>query len=178
MKKILFLLLLLFSFVSYSQDVRKCRWGMSMDSVKKVETAKPIKVMDNPNSLSYSAAIDGYDFNIVYYFERNRLFKCLMHYTGVHSNAETYYENFLRIADKIDGKYGSHIDGTKWKDDLYKDDEKKYGFAASYGSVTFLYNWETVKASITLILTGDNFKCNMGVVYTDPTHEEKGDTEF
>jgi hypothetical protein len=176
--KYIFVLLLLTPAITFCQDVRKCRWGMTMDSVRKVETGKPYSAISVNNTLSYKVEIDGYHFTIAYYFDKGRLFQCVMLYDEKHSNTETFYDNFLRISKKLESKYGDYEDRTKWKSTLFKDDESKYGLAAADGEVVFIRVWETTSSLIFLTLHGDNFECSMGLVYKDVLHVDKDETGF
>ncbi len=177
MKRFLFLLLIA-PVICFSQDVRKARWGMTKDSVRKVETAKPYPALNEADQLAFEGKVDGDDFVILYMFSSNKLKTVTLLYDEEHSSAETFYEQFLRISDKLDGKYGQHEDRTIWKSTLYKDDQERYGFAASYGHVRFIHSWKTDRTVITIVLHGDNFKCSLGLVYSDINNQEKKETEF
>ena len=53
-----------------------------------------------------------------------------------------------------------------WKNDLYKDDYSKWGFAVSYGHYVKYASWETDKTEVDISLSGENFSVRHSIDYT------------
>ncbi len=183
MKQVILPLLFLLPFAAKCQqeasskdsDVRKCKWGMTQAEVKAAESLAPYMV--EKNKLYYKVEVDSYKFILSYEFESEKLIRATLIYNETHINSQSYWNNFKRIAERMDGKYGEHTDLTKWSSDLFKQDERDYGFAVSNGDVSFHYAWYTDKTKISLIMSGEDYQVVLGVVYKDSNHETK-ETEF
>src|SRR5689334_3161098 len=126
MKQVILPLLLLFPVFAISQlntsskdyNVRKCKWGMSQLEVKATETLKPY--LEEKNKLYYKVEVDGYKFVLSYEFDSEKLNSATLIYDETHVDKQTFWHNFEKIGEKLDGKYGRHTDLTKWSDDRFK----------------------------------------------------------
>jgi hypothetical protein len=175
------LIFLLFSASVNNQEspraFRQTTWGMSKAQVKSVETAKLIS--NSPTSLQYAVTVDGDSFVADYSFKDDKLIQCTLLYNEKHSSKELYMDKFNEIASTLDKKYGEHTDYTKWLETLYKDSPESWGLACSAGHVTFRYRWmEKSGSNIGIIMTGDNYKITLGILYFDAKHIDEEKTEF
>jgi hypothetical protein len=63
-------------------------------------------------------------------------------------------------------KYGKPIkDSQLWKNDLYRDEYKDWGFAVSLGHLVYFADWETPNTHISLALYGENYEITLAIEY-------------
>ena len=98
MKHIL-IIVVLFNLQAKAQDFRNVKWKMSIDTVRAREAAEPYKDLDNDVRLGYKVEIDGYDFTLIYYFDKDKLHSATLTYEEAHSSHETYYESFTALKE-------------------------------------------------------------------------------
>lgn len=166
----LFLLIIFFSISVYSQDFRNVSFGMSMQEVKNRET--DALYAQEGNQLFFTTKIAGSSMIIIYEFWDNELARGTLIYDEKHANDNLYYEKFKEIKSLLSQKYGSSNDDVSWYDNLYKDDPSEIGFAISIGHVRFDSEWvANSKCNVKLILTGDNYKISLGVVFSNKYYE-------
>jgi hypothetical protein len=65
----------------------------------------------------------------------------------------------------------SSYEKINWKSSLYKDDPEDWGLAISIGHVSWIARWDLSETTICLLLTGDNFKIMLGLLYSTKIEE-------
>lgn len=146
-------------------DFRKTKWGFSRKKVQESEKMTPI--IDTTNILGYETPIAGMKCLIGYIFVNNKLTRAKYVFEEKHSNENDYIVDYHNLRDILNKKYGkstSQSDGI-WRDDLYKDDIQKWGFAVSLGDLYYFSDWQTQKTDIDLMLSGENYKISLVVEY-------------
>jgi len=156
---------------------RKTYWGMSVDEVKNTEESQPVYEQDN--IVMYNSSLSGFDVSCGYLFTNGQLFRGVYTFNLQHTNDNDYIGDFDGIKATMIKKYGKpKQDEVNWKDDLYKSDPKKYGFAVSLGDLVYFTTWETKDTDIVLELTGDNYNINLRMSYwskeIEGTHSTDG----
>lgn len=175
MKKAMYLLvcIVLFSVMSATAtaaenatppDFRNVRWGMSQAEVIAAEPDVLLKRTASGN-LESKVTVAGYAADLIYLFTDNRLDSAIYMFDITHSNDNQYIEDFLAIQKLLSSKYGNHEPITAWRDDLYKDDTKYWGFAISRGDLALISRWFTPTTEIGLMINGDNYHISITLIY-------------
>jgi hypothetical protein len=149
-----------------SSDFRKVNWGMSMELVKRSETAKFYPEEETDQILIYRTNIASLETFLSYYFVKDSLVKAKYLLDEKHSNKNLHINDFKTLKSKLKEKYGSPDDeDVIWRNDLYKDDSKDWGLAVSLGHLLYYATWETNGASIIVLLDGDNYTIRNQIEY-------------
>ena len=165
MKNLLSLTLILISLTSKAQDFRKTNWGMSQAQVKATETTPIIK--ETPEILAYKTTLADFDTYVIYIFAGNKLTRTKYNLIEPHSNKNDYISDYNTLKGLLEKKYGNSVEDEKiWKNDLYKDDYSDWGFAVSLGHLVYYAKWESEKADIILMLSGENYDIETVVEYS------------
>lgn len=174
---IITLTVFLFAINCKSQDIRNCKWGMTKKQVLSIEKSK--LSTNSKDYLSYDVNMDGDPYALIYNFKNDSLISGMFIFSPQQDiSPNTYYEYFLRISNKLKIKYGQLQDMTKWKNDLYKGDIQNYGNLVSIDHVDFEHVFMTEKTKIMLQLVGENYGCNLGIIYKNLNYSEEEKTEF
>lgn len=138
-----------------SFDFRKFRWGMEKGYVKLNENAKLIK--DSENILQYEMEYLGYNCQVIYTFESNKLQKTELRILQDHVDPASYFKDYEDLKQYLSPIYGpAESDRYRWKNDLYKEDRSKWGFAVSIGFLTCSTVWKSKRSQIKLNISGIN----------------------
>jgi len=163
----LILAVLLISAVSFAQekyDFRRVKWGMSKEEVKQSEGKEP--VFEKEDGLGYKEELGGLDVVLFYYFRDNRLYQAAYSDMEKHTFRNKYIDDYKKFKELLIRKYGDPIlDKQIWYDDLYKNDPSEWGLAISIGHMKYMTAWQNDETTITLGLTGDNFKIDLFILY-------------
>ena len=150
--------------IADDNNFRKTKWGLSIAEVK---SSEPLDVAEeDENSLAYKTKVIDKDVFLVYSFIDNQLVRAQYVLAESHLNKNDFitdYNDFKKVLSK---KYGKPIqDKTVWKNDTYKDDYPRWGFAIGMGQLIYFSSWETQDTEISNLLMGDNFKISCIVRY-------------
>ncbi len=145
-------------------NFRQTYWGMNREQVKKSETMKPIDETDT--QVVYSGNVSGMDAQFGYIFVGGKLVQAAYIFTEKHTNENEYISDYKKLKEILSRKYGTpNLDDQVWRNNLYRNDPDKWGFAISYGHLTYRSKWETEDSEISLVLYGDNYKVTLGATY-------------
>ena len=145
-------------------DFRRASWGMSQAEVRALEDGE--SDFQSHSMLSYSTRICGVSMTVAYNFVNNMCFLGAYLSKEVYSNLNSHIDDFGRIADLLETKYGTpDKDQTVWRDDLYKGDPQRYGLAVSAGHLVFNKEWNRGDTNIGLMLRGENYSVSLGLIY-------------
>lgn len=145
-------------------DFRKTTWGMSKTQVKKTEKGEAIEGGESP--LLYHGRVAGLDCIVAYSFVEEKLVRTAYMFTEDHSNRNDHISDYNNVKEILVKKYGEPIkDETIWKNDLYRDDAQRHGFAVSLGHLVLFSSWATHSTQIGLLLRGENYEINFAVQY-------------
>lgn len=143
---------------------RKANWGMPRQEVMKTENEKP--AYDQDAILMYNVTVSGMDTSCAYLFTEEKLFRGVYTFNLKHTNENDFLADYDKIKATMTDKYGKpKQDEINWKNDRYKADAQKYGFAVSLGHVIYFATWETKDTNIILELTGDNYDIHLRSSY-------------
>lgn len=145
-------------------DFRTVRWGMSIPEVKKKETAKLLK--ESSTELEYEAEFLGYTCKVLYYFTSSKLQRAEMLISQDHTDPAKYYKDYEKLIKFLNPLYGSPVSDQKdWKNDMYKNDRSRYGFAISIGFLTCKTVWNNKRSQVSLNISGGNHKIKTNLEY-------------
>lgn len=157
-------------------------WGTSLDDIKQNEiTSDMVEDIDygiSDNMLFIlNSKVSSYDATIVFEFDNNnKLISGGYSLSEKHTDDSGYYNDFVDLTELYAKKYGEPQENDVWKNDLYKDDKSKWGFAAACGHVSFFRYWEADDGSeIYITLRGDNFETSTVILYKQPQYSLEDD---
>ena len=182
MKKILLIAVLLLVAYSLFAQFRNTKWGMSIDEVKQTENAEPLFYAEKsfPKALMYREWVLGIKKLLGFYFVDNQLVRAGYGFLGYDTNYNQYIYDYNELKEALYKKYKTAIDDKiLWKNDLYKDNRSKWGYAISLGHLVYFAKWETKDTNIIIILEegSEHSKCFLTLEYTSKelkALEEKG----
>jgi len=150
-------------------DIRKAMWGMEKADVKKTEALQLIK--ENQNSLEYKFKLIGLDSKIVYKFSadksgRPRLSGAQYVIEQDDVNPAKFYDDYKSLRGYLRQLYGFPVsDENAWTNEMYKADEKNWGFAISLGFLTCHAVWKNTRTKIALNISGSNHILSTSIEY-------------
>lgn len=145
-------------------DFRTVRWGMSIPEVKKQEPAKLLG--ESSDQLEYEAEFLGYTCKVLYYFTSSKLQRAEMLISQDHTDPAKYYKDYENLIKFLNPLYGSPVSDQKdWKNDMYKNDRSRYGFAISIGFLNCKTVWNNKRSQVSLTISGGNHKIKTNLEY-------------
>lgn len=171
MKSTLLITLLCLPGFAISQ-FRDVEWGTPRGVVRQMEKGKyPKESKGDRNDLLiyFDQTLATYDVTIAYSFVNDSLDGGMYIINEDYVNKNNYIHAFSDLKDQLIIKYGKPLtDETIWHNSLYKNNEEDYGMAVSAGHLQYKAYWIIENTtSITLNLEGENFECDLGVMYND-----------
>jgi hypothetical protein len=152
-----------------SFDIRKAMWGMEKAEVKRSEILQLIR--ETQNSLEYKFKLIGLDSKIVYKFSPDKTDKlrlCGSQYIIEQDdvNPAKFYEDYKLLRSYLRQLYGFPVsDENTWTNEMYKADEKNWGFAISLGFLTCHATWKNARTRIVLNISGSNHILSTNIEY-------------
>jgi len=166
---------------------RNAKFGMSIEEVKAIETAEFVTFLQDGGQdiLAYNGYINGLDCRIFYFFIDNKLLLGSYFIKTKHTDANDYIMDYLNIIKSITAKYGNPaIESVDWKNDLYKDDVSKWGYALQMGYLQLLTSWNFSNSRITISLLSNNYQIQHIITYKSNEYDiqleqlQKGNNDF
>ena len=161
---------------------RGYEWGTSLDEIKQKEiTSDMVENVDyglfENRLFILNSKVSSYDASIAFEFDsNNKLISGGYTLSEKHTDDSGYYDDFIDLTELYTKKYGKPQENDVWKNDLYKDDKSKWGFAAACGHVSFFRYWEADDGSeIYILLRGDNFETSTVILYKQPEYNSEDD---
>lgn len=166
MKRIIVFILLSFCIASTHAQIRKTKWGMTKSQVMATESTKP--QYTEHDFLSYAAYLSGKKVNLYYLFNKDgRLYRIGYYLNEKYVNDNNYLNTLFEFNSSLKEKYGDDpILDVKWNNNLYKDDEDKWGLAISAGHLEVSYFWDLEDTEILSKINGEEFKIDVSIMYT------------
>jgi len=118
-------------------DFRKTSWGMAKEEVKVMENIKPD--LEEDNRLVYSVEIDGRDYDGIYLFLENKLYRSWYTLKDKDINKDSYIDEYKRLKELLTKNFGK---------------PKKEGDISNIYSSN-LTTWETSTTRIDLMILND-----------------------
>jgi hypothetical protein len=145
-------------------DVRKARWGMTREEVKKSESLQLLS--DKKDVVEYKFVLMGIKSRIQYKFQENRLAEADYVIEQDDVNPSRFYDDFKALKGFLRQTYNAPVSDEKiWTNDIYKADENNWGFAISLGFLTCKTSWQNATTRIYLTQTGGNHMINTRIQY-------------
>ena len=148
-----------------SFDFRNARWGMSPQDVIISEKAELVKA--EKNKLEYKEVLLGYNCTVFYYFINQKLTHAEYIIHQPHVDPGQYIKGYEELKKYLIPLYGIAIsENFDWKNDMYRGERSKWGFAISIGFLTCRTVWRNTTTQITLTITGGNHEISTDIEYT------------
>jgi hypothetical protein len=146
-------------------DFRKVRWGMGKKEVIASENGKIIK--NKGDSLEYEMQLFGYDCSVLYAFKKDALDRAYFMINQPHVDPALFYKDYNELKKFLVPLYGKAVsDKCDWKNEIYRNDTTKWGFAVSIGFLTCSSEWHSDRTRILLSISGGNHQILTNVEYT------------
>lgn len=145
-------------------DVRKARWGMTKADVKKSEGLQVST--EAKDRLEYKLTLLGIKSRIVYKFAGGMLAGAEYIIEQDDVNPARFYDDFQNLREYLRKLYGTPVaDDKAWKNDIYRGDEKNWGFAISLGFLECHTEWQNAATKIELNQKGGNHLIKTNIEY-------------
>jgi hypothetical protein len=153
-----------------SFDIRKAMWGMEKADVKKSENLPLFR--ETQKTLEYKFSLIGLQSVVVYSFTSDNagaLRLTTAHYQIDQDdvNPARFYEDYKSLKVYLRQVYGFPVsDENVWSNDMYKADEKNWGFAISLGFLSCRASWKNTRTKISLTISGSNHILSTCITYS------------
>lgn len=165
MKTRLLILYLFFPSLTFCQ-FRGIDWGTTISQAKKSEQLE--LYLSNDKILIYKGKLSTYDVTISYFFEQGLLRSGMYSLEENYVNDNNYIAAFEDLKSQLTIKYADPSeDRLIWKNNLYRDDPDRYGMAISAGHLEYRTIWNIDGTRIGLTLSGENYECELNIIYAD-----------
>lgn len=146
-------------------DFRKVRWGMGKKDVIAAESSKPVK--SNTDSLVFDLQFLGYDCSVIYAFAKDALVKACFIVRQPHVDPALFFKDYNDLKKHLTPIYGKEeSDKFDWKNEIYRNDKSKWGFAVSIGFLTCTTEWHSERTRILLSISGGNHQILTVITYS------------
>ena len=137
-------------------DFRLTKWGMTQNDVISVEKMDPVE--RNETMIEYKTQILNKKVVLRYLFVQNKLVGALYKLDENYLNSDHFIQTYLQFKQKLSEKYGlPSREITKWLNDTYINNRKKWGLALSLGHTEYVAFWNTQNTSIECSLREEDF---------------------
>ncbi|MDB4297733.1 hypothetical protein N9901_03155 [Flavobacteriaceae bacterium] len=149
-----------------TKNFRNASWGMTVPKVIALEKKAKLLIEDE-NIITYSGVVAGHKADIHYTFTNGKLFQGSYSFQDNHLHKLAYVFDYKKLKSLLTKKYGVEPiqDKVTWKDNRFKSDHSKLGYALLRGDVEYSAVWETSSTSIVLTLTGDGKHMHHELLY-------------
>lgn len=160
------------------EGFRGVPWGSTMDTVQARETATYLG-REGDDLLYTGVSIGSLSTTVIYVFTaKGELAQGFYSFTEKHTNENRNIDDYQSLKSQLGEKYGEPaVDRVIWRNNLYRDDSDRYGFAVSLGHLTYMANWKTPESDVTLILSGDNYDVRLAIKYSSLKHMQQLEIE-
>lgn len=146
-------------------DFRNVKWGMTVAQVKQTEKLKLLK--EENESLTYDHTLIGMKCNIIYHFKSGKLASARYTVQQKHHDPALFNMDFNALKKHLRLLYGNPITvQDNWKNDQFKSDESKWGFAVSIGFLTRMVMWRKSATRVVLQMEGQNHEIFINIKYS------------
>ncbi len=148
-----------------SSDFRSVSWGMTLAEVKKAEKLRFLS--GDKKTLNYKYVLIGMNCQVIYKFKENKLVSAKYKIEQKHFDPALFNEDFEALKKYLIQVKGLPVsDQDIWKNEIYKSDKSKWGFAASIGFLTRFSIWKGKGTKINLQMNGGNHKTYIDIKYS------------
>jgi hypothetical protein len=146
-------------------DFRKVRWGMDRKEVLASEEASPVR--NDESGIQYTVQFLGYDCVVAYSFVNDALTRATFLIRQPHADPALYYKDYEELKKYLSPIYGVAVsDRCDWKNEMYRQDRSKWGFAVSLGFLSCTSRWRNTRTEIALAISGGNHQITTNLEYT------------
>lgn len=170
MKEIFTLLIIGLSSTFCHSQFRSTKWGMSLDEVEAVEGLK-LYCDSNGACVSTEQKLLHFNVRIMFVFNDDKLLGGGYGFYEEHTNENLYIEDFNKVMNILEDKYGEADEGGLiWNDDSGRD-IMTLGWNLSAGNCYYDYKYITDDVVIGHSITTDQYKVLHTLTYRDPNYE-------
>ena len=145
-------------------DFRSVKWGMRKKEVIAAEDARLVK--NESDAIHYTMQLFGYDCSVEYRFTEDLLSDAVLVIRQEHIDPELFYQDYESLKKQLIPQFGRSIsDKCDWKNDMYRSQRAKWGFAVSLGFLTCRTLWKTQRTAIALSIKGSNHEITTFMEY-------------
>jgi hypothetical protein len=138
-------------------DFRLTRWGMTQNDVISSEK-KMDPVERTENMITYKTKISNKNVALHYLFAQDKLIGASYKLDDNYLNSDHFIQTYLQFKQVLTKKYGPPTrEITKWLNDTYRNNRKKWGLALSLGHTEYATFWKTQNTAIEGSLREENF---------------------
>lgn len=148
-------------------DFRNVSWGMTIDEVKKLETAELTE--ESSNSLIYRDQVGKYaDVEVMYSFKGDKLIKGDYFFSEDYTDASLHIEDFDQIKGDLNTIYGkAKKDELNWVNEPdYTLTQDQLGALVAKNELSYFAYWETDTEEIMFGMSGMNGKIGKGLFFS------------
>ncbi len=146
-----------------AEDFRGQSWG---DSVGAVVERQGTPVDSRAGLLLYRDSIAGVSCWVGFHFHEGALAEGVYIFDDEHSDDSHYLADFRAVTRLLDTKYGRpHGDVETWRNDLYRGEPTRKGFALAAGHLVISRYWMLDRTRIDHIIGGDKFQVSHALKY-------------
>lgn len=149
-------------------DVRRVRWGMSIDEVKKTEQNEPVAEKTGATHIvGYEDEIAGIKTLVGYFFENGKLFEVRYKLYRDSFPDEMLSQNYRHVKALLSEKYGKSTE--VYKQNRIVNLNRFSAYDIENGTVQFIDKWETKRTLILLGLLSVDGEASFEIKYTIPS---------
>jgi len=148
-------------------NFRNTNWGMSKEQVIELE-GEPHRQEKSRglDIIEYKKNVMDNDCLIGYVFAKDRLTAAKYIFLEQQKEKNQYIRDYEKIKDLLIKKYGMpEEDNALWRNNLYKNNPSKWGYAVGSGHLEYFSLWGTPETEISLKLSGKNSEILLKVEY-------------
>jgi hypothetical protein len=160
------------SLKEFETDFRNSKWSYSQSQVIESEQSIKDQLLITDNEIFVSdVKLNNDNFNVLFLFHENKLYKGTYSFDNKFVNENNYYNKYKSLKSLLEKKYGvpKAVNQIR-KGDLF-DDPNEIGRAIETGYYSESTIWETKSSFIKLIISGENFKTHILIIYTSKDQE-------
>ena len=139
---------------------------MSMRDVRHKEDAPLLNM--NPESLMYSESVLGYSSRIIYVFSDDKMVRAEYVIDQPHVDPEKFLGDYENLKVALEPVFGEiQLEQNIWKNSMYKNNPKQWGFAISIGFLRRKSVWQNERTRISLFISGQSHEISTRLEFTE-----------
>ncbi|MDY6915683.1 MAG: hypothetical protein SVM86_05175 [Candidatus Cloacimonadota bacterium] len=171
MKKVITILLIVFSLSLFSLDFRDYHWRNSQDSVRENEGKEPL--FSNDKFLVYEGEVAQFPATIIFTFIDDELSRGMYVLQNEHDKYNDYILDFIYLKELLSKIYGDPMDELDITKSMVENDKRqRYGKKIAQGEKILQSKWVLERTLIVLTLEGKDNKLQTRISYTSFFHLE------
>jgi hypothetical protein len=138
-------------------------------SRKEVLASEDAKLITNSSdTLMYEVSFLKYQCSVLYSFHENVLVRAMFLIRQPHVDPALYFKDYIDLKQYLTPLFGmAASDKCDWKNEMYRRDRSKWGFAVSLGFLTCRTVWHNERTQISLAISGGNHQIATNIEYSE-----------